>query len=581
MVFRADQPAYFTAGLDSVAEGGVPSAPVSAPAERISIRAVVAGFVLAVLLCGVNSYLTLSFGVIEEGPTIAALFFFATFFMSRKKITSTEMVIVATMGSAGGSLGFISNFYAAQVMTGTPYTLWEMTGFAVVTSLVGLMFVVPLRELLVMRENLPWPGSKAVESVIRALVDRGDPKQPIYLLVSSLLCIIWVVGNKDGGFGVFPYASDLPLFGLAAFGASIAWSPFAIGGAYLMGFRTCVGFLFGAIVLLIMAPHTPVPAAPHRYVWPGIGFLVATGLTSMAIHWRVIVDSMRSLLRPAAKTTVAAEAPVVSAKVLAALCVVALGTATAFGTLVMGLNVLLILILIVVGGFIQNVIATRAAAQTAFNPARVMGVLLQGVTAAAGGSSTAQNLAGAGFVAGSGAQAGNLTGDMAYGRWLGVPARWQFWTQTLTILPCAFVSAWVFSKIAHRLSLEGEGLPAPVAKMWAATALIFDGSTPMPPGAMQSMLIAGAIGVVYVLLESRPKLERFMPSSIGLGLGLVLPIAYDLGFFLGGVLLFGVLGRGLKVRALTLTTIAVGAIVGEGLGGIMKPVLQMLKIVPG
>ncbi len=69
---------------------------------------------LAVLLCGVNSYLTLSFGVIEEGPTIAALLFFAMFFLSKRAIQTTEMVIVATMGSAGGSLGFISNFYAAK-----------------------------------------------------------------------------------------------------------------------------------------------------------------------------------------------------------------------------------------------------------------------------------------------------------------------------------------------------------------------------------------------------------------------------------------------------------------------------------
>ena len=213
----------------------------------------------------------------------------------------------------------------------------------------------------------------------------------------------------------------------------------------------------------------------------------------------------------------------------------------------------------------------------------LLSALLQGITAAAGGSSAATNLAGAGFVAGSGAQAGNLTGDMAYGRWFKVPARWQFWTQLLTILPCALVSAWVFQKIqaARPLVLEGPGHPAPVAKMWAATALIFDGSTSMPPGAMSAMLVAGAIGVVYVLLENRPSLERWMPSSIGIGIGLVLPVAYDFAFFLGGVLLWVVLGRWLKVRGITLTTIAVGCIVAEGLGGVLKPVLHMLHLIPG
>src|SRR5690349_24766273 len=98
----------------------------------ITTRSVIAGMVLSLVLCAMNSYLTLSFGVIEEGPTIAALFFFAIFFVSRTKITTTEMVIVATMGSAGGSLGFISNFYAAKAMTGAPYSVLDMTLFGVV-----------------------------------------------------------------------------------------------------------------------------------------------------------------------------------------------------------------------------------------------------------------------------------------------------------------------------------------------------------------------------------------------------------------------------------------------------------------
>jgi uncharacterized oligopeptide transporter (OPT) family protein len=558
--------------------------PVTTPAlaARPSLRSVIAGFGLAVLLCGINSYLTLSFGVIEEGPTIAALFFFAMFFLSKTAITSTEMVIVATMGSAGGSLGFISNFYAAKAMTGAPYTLWQMAGFAIVTSLVGLVFVIPLRDLLILREKLPWPGSRATASVIEALVEKGDPKQPYYLLASVIACIAYVVLNNDGGFGLVPESTEIPLFGLAAFGAAVAWSPFAVGGAFLMGMRTCVGFFVGGCILLVMAPHLPTPAAPHRYVWPGIGFLVSTGLTLMAVNWRVVASSVKSLVS-IRSTNPDDDDPVLRPRTYLIFIAVALVATSLFASISLGLNLLLVLVLIIVGGFMQNVIATRAAAQTAFNPARVMGVLLQGVTALAGGASAATNLAGAGFVAGSGAQAGNLTGDMAYGRWLKVPSRWQFWTQTLTIVPCALVSAYVFQWInaTKKVALDGGDLPAPVAKMWAATALIFDGSSPMPPGAIKAMAIAAALGVVYVLAEENEKLHPYLPSSVGIGIALVLPVAYDFAFFLGGVVFWGVLGRGFKVKGITLTTIAVGAIVGEGLGGVMKPVLQMLKVIKG
>lgn len=129
---------------------------------------------LAIALCAMNSFLTLSFGIIEEGPNIAALFFFAGFVLSKTRITSGEMVIVSTMGSAGGSLGFITNFFAAKVMTGAAYTLGQMAAFCVVTSLLGMLAVIPLRELLVVRETLPWPSSRAVATVISTLVEKPD-----------------------------------------------------------------------------------------------------------------------------------------------------------------------------------------------------------------------------------------------------------------------------------------------------------------------------------------------------------------------------------------------------------------------
>ncbi|MCK6523958.1 OPT/YSL family transporter [Myxococcota bacterium] len=545
----------------------------------VSLRAVISGVLLAVLLCAVNSYLTLSFGVIEEGPTIAALFFFTFFFLSTRKITSTEMVMVATMGSAGGSLGFISNFFAARVMVGEPMMFWEMVSFSTVTSLLGMCFVIPLRELLIVREQLPWPGSRATEGVIRALVEDGDPQQPKILLVTVAVAMAAVLLNNDGGFGLLPAETHLNILGLGAYGAAIAWAPFAIGGAYFMGWRTCVGFLVGGLLLFGFAPFAENPALPQRYVWPGIGFLVASGLTGLALQGRVVLSALTSILKLGGGGDADADA-VLSPRAFKILLAVAVLVTGAYATLGLDLNVLVVLGLIIVGGLVQNVIATRAAAQTAFNPARVMGILLQGVSAAAGAPTAGANLIGAGVVAGSGAQAGNLTGDMAYGQWFNVPARWQFWGQALTILPCALVSAWVFEQVraTSGLSLDGEGLAAPVAKMWAASSLVFAGKSPMPTTAMPHLIGGAVAGILWVLAESRPSIERWLPASTGVGLGLVLAPSLDFGFFIGGVLFFGILSRGLKIREITLSTVAVGCIVAEGFGGILKPVLVMLGL---
>jgi uncharacterized oligopeptide transporter (OPT) family protein len=478
------------------------------------------------------------------------------------------------MGSAGGSLGFISNFYAAKAMTGAPYTVLDMAIFGVVSSLVGMIMAIPLRQILVLREKLPWPMARAVEGVIKSLVEHGDRRQPAFLLATFLLGTTYVVLNSDG-FGLVPAATGLG--GLAAFGGAIAWSPFAIGGSYLFGMRTCIGFLTGAAALMVIAPHTPTPDAPHNYFWPGLGFLVSSGLTVMAVHWKTLVGAFRSILSIGGKTD--DDDPTLPGRLVVTLSVVVFAVTALVLKWQFAVPLFLSVMLIVVAGLIQNIIATRAAAQTTFNPARVMGILLQGATSAMGGSQVATNLTGAGFVAGSGAQASMLTTDMVYGRTFRVPSRWQFWAQASTILPCAIISALVFTEIhrAKPLVLEGAGHPAPVAKMWAKSAQIFDaGMSALPPGALQALLIGALLGIVYTLIEHIPAIRRWMPETIGLGLGLVLSPALGITFFVGGFVMWIVLGRWLRVSDTTLTTIAIGSIVAEGIGGVLQSLLLQL-----
>jgi hypothetical protein len=555
--------------------------------HRLTARSFVLGSVFAVLLCGVNSYLTLSFGIIEEGPAIAALFFFAFFFKSRNKITATEMVIVATMGSAGGSLGFISNFFAARAMaTDDPYTIPDMALFAVVSSIVGLIAVILLRQLLIVQDEklpedqrLPWVGAVAVKGVIDPLVGTTQSKQPLYLLLTTIGAILYVVFNTDG-FGLFPTGVAIGVFGLSAYGAGIAFSPFVWGGSYLIGLRTCVGFFVGGVALLVMAPYLPDPSAPHTYVWPGIMFLVTSGMTSLLLRWQVIVDAFKSLFTRMGGTD---NDPIMGKTGTTIFIVVGLAVSIAVLNLYFGLSLLVIAAMIVVGGVVLNLIATRAAAQTYFNPARVMGILLQGVCAILGGSSVSANLTGAGFIAGSGAQGGNLTNDMAYGRWYGVFSRWQFWTQASTVVACSFVSAAVFSVI-HKttpLTLEGGELPAPIAKIWAAIGLLFDPATAQefPPFAVESMWIAGIAGIIWAALENKASIRKYLPGSIGFGLALILPVVYDFAFFFGALTMFYVLRRGLKLQDITLNTIAVACIIGEGIGGILQAVLKIAGVI--
>ena len=117
--------------------------------------------------------------------------------------------------------------------------------------------------------------------------------------------------------------------------------------------------------------------------------------------------------------------------------------------------------------------------------------------------------------------------------------------------------------------------------MWAASATVFDqGFHALPAGAINALTLGAVAGIAYTLIELIPGARKWMPESVGIGLGLVLAPAYGLAFFIGGFLMWIVLGRWLKWSDATLTTIAVASIVAEGIGGVIKPVLHMLHV-PG
>jgi len=577
---------------------------VNTAGHRLTVRCLVAGGLFAIVLCAVNTYLTLRFGIIEEGAMIAAIFFYTALYFAAllgrwlagmrwlkvSPATSAEMVMVSTMGSAGGSLGFIANFFAAKTMTSEPYTTVEMMLFAGVSGTIGVLSAIVFRYLLIVKDEelpadrqLPWVGAKVVKGVIDQLIGRGDPRQPRYLVVLTVLAAFYVVCNQSG-VGWFPERWNVAVLGLGGLGISVLLAPFAIGTSYIMGMRTVVGFLCGGVALLVIAHFLPetMRATPQMYLWPGVMFLVTSGLTALALRWRVIAEALGSVVRLRSGDS-GDDDPIMGRAATLAVMATGVVLAVAGLTTVFAVPLLITVVMIVVGGGLLNLIATRAYAQTAFNPVRVMGVLLQGISASLGGAGVGTNLTGSGFIAGSGTQCTTLASDMYYGRQFRVPSRWQFWAQVSTVLSCAVVSALTFDFINRTtpLTFESNALAAPAAKMWAVIGMLFDPASnqQLPPFAVESMWIAGAIGVAWALAENRDRLRRFVPGSIGLGMGLVIHPSISLAFFAGGLVMWFALRRLFKVSDVTLSTIAIASIVGEGIGGLTQGVLKAVGLI--
>lgn len=567
--------------------------------QGLTLRSWVWGLLLALVMCSANTVLTLKVGIIEEGAVVTLLLFMIAMMIGRAlfkadKVTKSEAVMVATMGSAGGSLAFIANFFAALHLAGEPMSLMQMMIFPIVTSAVGLVLAIPMRQLFVVTEPLPWPTAKVVVSAIDSVVDVEDSMQPRILGLFAILATVYVIWSEGGMMG-FPTISSIGLLGLGQFGFGIAWSPFILGAGYLIGLRVGWGFMVGALVLVGMAPFLPaeIQGSPHKFIWPGVMALVTCGVTDLLLNGRTIIRALKSL-SPRNMRELESQDQIMSSKKLFALVGITILTAAIVLHIFFDIPWYMGIVGFLLGAIVFNMIATRAAGETAFNPVRVMGVMLQGAFAFMGGTSVATNLTGAGVASGAIGQTGVLTQDTAFGRHFKVPAKWQVLSQAAVLLPISMIVAVVYWLVTNAWEMGSSDLPAPIAIMWESMAKVFSGEQEFTQLEIYAMWIGGIAGVILALIDKVAKtfigkatkneeksLWRFWPHSLGITLGMILPIPYDVAFFVGAIFLCYILPKTLKTDDDTLNTLAAAGIIGSGIGSLIVAILVVTGLIGG
>lgn len=562
---------------------------------KLSVRVWAWGVGLALLLASVNAYVTLKIGVMEEGAALSFLIFMVYIKAFRlRDATKEEAVMVATMGSAGGSLSFLANFFAAMTMGGHPMSVLEMIVFADATSLAGLAMAIPLRHLFVVKEPLRWPTARVVMTCIDAVIDAADSIQPRILAFFGGAAILYVF--MSAGLEKFPEVIAVTAFGMASYKVGLACSPMILGAGYLVGLRVGVGFLVGGGILFLMGPYIPYDAAgkvvpPNMYMWPGVAALITAGLTGLAMNWRVVWKALLSLKNVLEQDE---QDRIVSGKVLFSFIIASFVIAALVLSLVFHVSFLVGLLIIVFSGTVLNLISTRAAGETAFNPVRVMGVMGQGLAWMCGVRTTDQVLMAAGIPAGAIGQSGLFVQDAYFGRHYGVKAKTQFWGQALVVIPASVALALTYYVLSQSYGIgepteaQPNALTAPVAAMWSVMAKVFTGKfEDFPPFALESMGIGAILGVALCLLDTMAKngirkgkysLWRIVPHSLGVTLGMILSIWASTAFFVGALVLCVIVPRVFNLRRDDedpfLTTIASAGIIGEGVGGLMVGVCK-------
>ena len=543
--------------------------PTESPAEATA-KAVGAGILFGILFGAANAYLGLRAGLTISTSIPVAVMTVALFrALHAGGVNSTilEANLSQTVGSASSSVasGVIFTL-PALFLWGFDPTFIQITVLAMSGGLLGVLFMVPLRPFLIVREHrsLPYPEGTACAEVLKASQTGGAQARNVFLglgvgaLVKALTG--WLRAVPDG------LQVSIPFLKKAQLGSDV--SPALLGVGYILGPRIATimvsgGLLSWLVIIPILAtwgtgrseplyPETvlPLDAMTPSLLWTryvryiGAGAVATAGLITLLRSVPLMVESFRSGARqirerlsddPDEPTVPRTEQDlplrvvgVGAALVFAVLVLVPL----AFGSIEIPAGRAVAAVLVVVFAFFFVTVSSRIVGLVGVtaNPTSGMTIatllatssvfLLLGWTDDAG--KVAALTVGA-VVAVAASIAGDTSQDLKTGFLLGATPRRQQLGELVGVLTSAAFVALTVLLLARAYGFGGEELPAPQAMLMR---LVIDGVLAQ---SLPWTLVALGAGIAIVV-------ELLRIPSLPFAVGVYLPLSTMMPVFLGGLL---------------------------------------------
>ena len=162
------------------------------PSEKITpeitVTSIISGVFLAIIFGAANAYLGLRVGMTVSASIPSAVIAMGVIRIILRKNSILESNIVQTIGSAGESLAAGAIFtlpalflWAAEGKTDKPQIL-EITAIALIGGMLGVFFMVPLRNALIVKEHgiLPYPEGTACAEVLLAGEEGGKSASTVF-----------------------------------------------------------------------------------------------------------------------------------------------------------------------------------------------------------------------------------------------------------------------------------------------------------------------------------------------------------------------------------------------------------------
>ncbi|MEL6389458.1 MAG: oligopeptide transporter, OPT family [Bacteroidota bacterium] len=549
-----------------------PYIPSSTKLPETTIKAFVLGALLSMLLSAANAYLGLFAGLTVSASIPAAVLSMAILRLF-KNHNILENNIVQTAASAGESLaaGVIFTFPALVLMGyWDRFDYWETVLIALSGGVLGVLFTVPLRSALIVKQKLQFPEGVATSEVLKTGEKGG--KAVKYLIQGSLI-----------GAGVKLAESGLKLWTGTGATASM-WggkiyafiamnlSPALIGVGYIVGLRiSFLVFAGGVISWYIAIPWyiaanqlSPEPggAVDLGYqIWTsqirylGVGAMVVGGLWALIKLRGSIGLAVQSGIQAIKQnrdvsSTQRTERDTPMQWVLAAIVVMIIPIFLIYLREIHDIAITgMMAVFMVIAGFLFSAVAGYMAGLVGSSNNPISGVTIATILTASlilvvilGADNekgpAAAILIGA-VVCCAAAIAGDNMQDLKAGHVLGATPQNQQIMQMVGVVSAALVMPLVLQLLMQGFGFgpateaNPDSLAAPQATLMQSVAEgVFSGDLPWP------MVYAGmVIGTIVIILDQiqERRGSDFRIPVLAVAVGIYLPFELDSAIMLGGI----------------------------------------------
>lgn len=231
-----------------------PLIPASTQLPEFTFKAIILSILLSVILSAANAYLALKIGTTISASIPASVFALGILRLF-KKHNVLESNLIQTAASAGeGVAAAIAFVLPAMIFLHIwkGFSYWETAIITLLGGLLGVLFAVPLRRIMLNLPALHFPEGTAIGNVLRV---SAQGKAGLKLLAQGGL-VGGLVAFAQIGLKVVADSLQMWTFmGRTIFGFSVGFTPATLAAGFIVGFEVAVSLFTGAFIgWLILLP---------------------------------------------------------------------------------------------------------------------------------------------------------------------------------------------------------------------------------------------------------------------------------------------------------------------------------------